>query len=586
MSAAELTALPRSPSLPMFFDNLDSFVEAPEGVAKLRELILDLAVRGKLVEQDENDEPVSVSIQTIERIKSRLLDKKKIQKDKKFAPTVASDPPWEIPDAWSWVRLQHAFEVVRGGSPRPAGDPRYFGGDIPWITVREITKDDGKFLTETRDFITELGSEKSRFVHPDDLLLTNSGATLGVPKINKITGCINDGVAFLNCFHDLIDKEFAYYFLTQQTPAFRAVNQGMGQPNLNTPILAGWFFPLPPLSEQRRIVSKVDGLMSLCDELESRGTERVRLREQASCSCLDRLVSSRSRRDLSSAWQRLSDHFEVLYASCETVAQLRQSILQLAVQGKLVPQDPNDEPAEELLVRCEKERKRLADANKISTKRRLPEVESDEREFDAPPGWAWARINHFCDHRLGKMLDKAKNKGTFYPYLRNTNVQWLEFDLSDMKEMRYEDDELEEFEVRSGDLMVCEGGHPGRCAIWQSEIQPMMFQKAIHRVRPLGGIEPQFLLLRLWCDFNRRHLDQFFTGATIKHFTGKELARYVICVPPLGEQKRIVAKVDQLLSQCDELSARLRERQSASQGLLNATIHHLLNHETLEGQSG
>ncbi len=257
------------------------------------------------------------------------------------------------------------------------------------------------------------------------------------------------------------------------------------------------------------------------------------------------------------------------------VQTLREFVLQLAIQGKLVAQDSSDEPTEELILRCEQERKRLADANKISTKRRLPEVDGCEEEFVAPNGWKWCRINHICDHRLGKMLDKSKNKGTPQRYLRNTNVQWLQFDLTDVKEMRFEDAELDEFEVRCGDLMVCEGGYPGRCAIWRNAAEKMMFQKAIHRVRPLAEIYPEFLLMRLWGDSCRGHLDQYCTGATIKHFTGKELARYAICLPPLAEQQRIVAKVDELMRLCDGLEAVQKQRRGVRLRLNRSSLDRL-----------
>jgi type I restriction enzyme S subunit len=194
----------------------------------------------------------------------------KIQKDKKPWSFTKDQPPWKIPSNWLWVRLQDLFEISRGGSPRPSGDPLYFGGKIPWITVGEITKDNSKYLHSTSHTLTDEGKKRSRTIYPDDLLLTNSGATLGVPKISKIEGCINDGVALFRQFHSFNINDYAYLFLTSQTDAFRGVKQGMGQPNLNTSILSGWFFPLPPLNEQKRIVAKVNQLMSLCDELEAK----------------------------------------------------------------------------------------------------------------------------------------------------------------------------------------------------------------------------------------------------------------------------------------------------------------------------
>lgn len=241
-------------------------------IHQLRQAILTLAVRGQLVYQDPSDEPASELLKRIQAEKERLAKKGSLKKDKMPWEGLAKYPPYKLPSAWIWTSLQDVFEISRGGSPRPAGDPRYFGGPIPWITVREITKDGEKYLTATETGLTEEGATRSRFIEPGDLLLTNSGATLGVPKISRIKACMNDGVAVLRQFHSFPLNDFAYLYLHSQTDSFRKVNQGMGQPNLNTPIIAGWFFPLPPLAEQQRIVAKVDELMQLCDRLETQLT--------------------------------------------------------------------------------------------------------------------------------------------------------------------------------------------------------------------------------------------------------------------------------------------------------------------------
>ena len=244
----------------------------PEQIPALRSTILSLGVRGQLVPQNPSDEPASELLKRIQVEKTRLTQNGHIKKDKRAWEGLPKDPPHELPAAWIWTCLQDVFEISRGGSPRPAGDPRYFGGPIPWITVREITKDGEKYLTSTEGGLTEEGATRSRFIESGDLLLTNSGATLGVPKISHIKACMNDGVAVLRLFHSVPLNDFAYLYLHSQTDAFRRVNQGMGQPNLNTPIIAGWFFPLPPLAEQHRIVAKVDELMAVCDRLEAQLT--------------------------------------------------------------------------------------------------------------------------------------------------------------------------------------------------------------------------------------------------------------------------------------------------------------------------
>ena len=271
--------------------HFDPLHATPDCIPRLRQTILSLAIRGKLAFPDPNDELVADMVHKIEFEKRQLLEGGELKADKKVWVNSSQNPPHAIPDAWRWVRLQDVFEISRGGSPRPAGDPRFFGGSIPWITVGEITKDAGKYLTETATGLTEEGSERSRFINPGDLLLTNSGATLGVPKISKIRGCMNDGVAVLRLFHSFDLNDFAYLYLTDQTPAFRSVNQGMGQPNLNTPIIAGWFFPLPPLAEQRRIVAKVDQLMALCDELETRLKDADARRERLLTAAIQDMIA-------------------------------------------------------------------------------------------------------------------------------------------------------------------------------------------------------------------------------------------------------------------------------------------------------
>jgi type I restriction enzyme, S subunit len=249
-------------------DVLAALVARADQVGALRQTILNFAVRGLLVPQHTEDDSATTLADKIATAKSALASNGGLKKDKDLMPS-PNEPPYLVPHTWVWLRLQDAFEISRGGSPRPAGDPRYFGGPIPWITVREITKDIHKYLEQTETGLTQEGAARSRFINPGDLLLTNSGATLGVPKISKIRACMNDGVAVLRLFHDVPLNDFAYLYLQSQTDAFRRVNQGMGQPNLNTSIIAGWSFPLPPLNEQRRIVQRVDELMSICDQLEA-----------------------------------------------------------------------------------------------------------------------------------------------------------------------------------------------------------------------------------------------------------------------------------------------------------------------------
>jgi type I restriction enzyme, S subunit len=276
LAAASLHRLNRPAAASTFRDqtrfhlqHLPRLTIRPNQILTLRQTILNLAVCGKLVPQDPNDEPAPDLLKRIAAQKVKLTTEGNLKKDKELVEGLPKSPPHKLPANWMWTGLQELFEISRGSSPRPAGDSRYFGGPIPWITVREITKDPGKYLMKTVGGLTEEGAARSRYIDPGDLLLTNSGATLGVPKISRIRGCMNDGVAVLRLFHSTPLNDFAYIYLLSQTEEFRMLNQGMGQPNLNTSIIAGWPFPLPPLAEQDRIVAKVDELMAVFDRLEA-----------------------------------------------------------------------------------------------------------------------------------------------------------------------------------------------------------------------------------------------------------------------------------------------------------------------------
>jgi type I restriction enzyme, S subunit len=191
---------------------------------------------------------------------------------------------------------------------------------------------------------------------------------------------------------------------------------------------------------------------------------------------------------------------------------------------------------------------------KAAVEGRLFENREIESSDDLPDDWRMAKVGDIAEHRLGKMLDKEKNKGELRPYLRNINVRWFEFDLSDIQYMRVTDEELQNITVRKGDLVVCEGGEPGRAAVWNKD-EPFIIQKALHRVRPSTDILPTYLMYCLASDANTGRLEKHFTGSTIMHFTGQAFRAYEIPLPPLAEQQRIVAEVERRLSVAQEVES-------------------------------
>ena len=251
---------------------------------------------------------------------------------------------------------------------------------------------------------------------------------------------------------------------------------------------------------------------------------------------------------------------------------LRQKMLDLAIRGKLVPQDPNDEPASVLLERIRAQKQQMVREGELKSKDIKDDTVifvgednlhyekyadgtvkciEDETPFELPDGWEWARLGSIAESDLGKMLDAAKNKGLPRPYLRNINVRWGVFDLTDLLEMRIQDEEVERYSVQKGDLVVCEGGEPGRCAIWEAE-NGIFFQKALHRVRP-HLVSSEYLYLVIYALSLSGFTERYFTGTTIKHLTGQALKALLIPIPPIYEQGRICRAANKALGIVDDI---------------------------------
>jgi type I restriction enzyme S subunit len=563
----------------MLLSNLNlSLATAPGGVARLRELILTLAVQGKLVQQDPSDEPASELLKKIRAEKDRLIAAKALKREKD-EPALTDDAlPFDLPATWSWVALGEVIDIVRGITfPATQKTREAAPGRIACLRTSNVQQtiewDDLLFVD--RSF---MGREDQIIQHHDIVMsMANSRELVGkVALIDQIPHAEATFGGFLGVLRPRkIDPRYAMAVL--RTPYARALlidssSQTTNIANVSLAKLRPLPFPLPPEAEQSRIVTRVEELMRLCDALEAKGQLEATQHAQLVSTLLATLTESETPAQLADNWHRIATHFDLLLDRPEAVDALEQTILQLAVRGLLVPQDPQDEPASELLKKIRTEKDKLITEGKIKRDKPLPPIAEDEPPFLLPDGWEWVRLDDIADNRLGKMLDKAKNTGKRYPYLRNTNVQWRQIDLDDIKEISLEASELEEFRLLPGDLLVCEGGYPGRCAIWNEPDREMYFQKALHRVRPRGGIAVELIAITLETDSKSGNLEHHFTGATIKHFVGQALGRYLIPLPPLAEQSRIVTRVAQLRRLCADLRQRLAASQSTQAHLAEALV--------------
>ena len=531
----------------------DRVAEAPDAVGRLRSFVLDLAVRGKLVEQDPVDEPASELLKRMAAQKARLIKARKAIRGK-VPDSDLGIPPFGIPPTWEWSVIESVSQVEMGQSPRSEHYNQVGNG----LAFFQGKADFGPRHPTPRYWCT-----KPRKIAERGDILMSIRAPVGPTNVADQRCCIGRGLAALRSF-DGLNREFM--LLALRCFQSNLASQGFGSTfqAITKKQLTGYSFPLPPLAEQHRIVAKVDELMVLCDQLEEARTAREDTRDRLTKASLTRLNAPDADVPTFRSHARFAvDVLPALTARADQVKHLRQTILSLAVRGKLVEQDPNATPVGSLLAH-----------------QRIPI--SDSKWVEIPASWAWVSVGAVAESRLGKMLDKAKNTGSPRRYLRNANVRWFDFDLSDVLEMRFEDTELPEFSLRPGDVLICEGGEPGRAAVWDEREDDIYFQKAIHRVRFLDIVDGQYFVDALRSSADDGRLAEYFTGTTIKHFTGTALRAYVFPLPPVAEQRQIVAKVDELMALCDRMEAGLAAENGTRGRLLESLLHDALAFATCE----
>lgn len=442
---------------------------------------------------------------------------------------IEEEIPFAVPQGWEWERLGNITTIARGGSPRPI--EAYITNDksgINWIKISDTEKD-GKYICTTKEKIKPEGIKKSRYVEKGDFLLTNS-MSFGRPYILKTNGCIHDGWLVIGNIQGVFYQDYLYYALSSgfmyQTLSLLAA--GSTVKNLKSDTVKSIIFPIPPINEQRRIADKLDNLITYITQIE---TDKAFLQN--------------------------------------IIKQIKSQILNLAIRGKLVPQDPNDEPASVLLERIRAEKEELIKQGKIQRDKkesvifrgednsyyRISSYNMSYREqlYELPANWSICILPDIAKIDLGKTLDTSKNTGKPHSYLRSVNVRWCNIDLSDLKEMLIEDEELERYSVQKNDLLICEGGDVGRSCVWTSN-ETICYQNALHRVRLYDKCNPFFFMYYMMHYESKGIIKDMCKGVTIKHLTWNVLSTIPFSLPPVSEQNRIVNAIESAFAQLDEIA--------------------------------
>ena len=540
----------------MLLSNLDLLATAPGGVARLRELILTLAVQGKLLPQDPADEPASVLLKKIRAEKDRLIAEGKIKRDKPLAGIADDEKPFELPQGWKWVRMGALVNSSEAGwSPSCNNTPRC-GDD--WGVLKVSAVSWGNFNPEAnKELPANLAPRPEYEVKDGDFLLSRANTeelvarsvVVGTtpPKLMLSDKIIRLDVsshvhrAFLNLSNNANHSRAHYVVHASGTSS--SMKNVSREVVLNTPV------PLPPLAEQSRIVTRVEELMRLCDALEAKGRLEAAQHAQLVTTLLATLTDSATPEALTENWQRLATHFDTLLDRPEAVDALEQTVLQLAVRGLLVPQDPADEHASTLLKHIRSEKDRLIAAGQIKRDKPLEPITEDEKPFELPVGWEWVRFGEASINRDGERIPVSSsdrdNRSKIYDYYGASGVI----------------DKIDGFLFDKTLLLIGEDG-----ANLINRSTPIAFlahgkywvNNHAHVIDTTHPVLMDYLALFV----NAISLEAYVTGTAQPKMNQAKLNSILIALPPLAEQSRIVARVESLRRLCAQLRQSLARRKT------------------------
>ena len=533
----------------MLLSNLDLLATAPGGVARLRELILTLAVQGKLVPQDPADEPAGVLLQKIRAEKDRLIAEGKIRRDKPLATVTDEEKPFGLPVGWEWVRLG-ALLPFRIGKTPPSKDPQYWADSgHAWVSISDMNHFGEVF--ETGRKITDHGAGVFGYDPlPSGTLIMSFKLTIGKISVLRVPAYHNEAIVSFTPLRGL-DSGFLKYMLPTVAKTGASKDALMGA-TLNTESLSNLVIALPPCIEQSRIVTRVEELMRLCDALEAKGQLEAAQHAQLVSTLLGALTASATPDELAENWQRVAQHFDLLLDRPEAIDALEQTLLQLAVRGLLGPQDPTDEPASVLLQKIRAEKDRLIATGQIKRDKPLPPITDKEKPFELPVGWEWARLNDLIRISSGDGLTAAQMApGGTVPVYGGNGVNG-HHDLANVEEPTL---------VIGRVGYYCGSVHVTPTRAWVTD-------NAFITRYPKAYLDMNWLYWLL-VGTNLKENDSATAQPVI---SGRKLYPIVVALPPLPEQSRIVTRVPALRRLCADLRQRLADAQTSQSHLAQALV--------------
>ena len=541
------------------------------GIKKLRELILELAVRGKLVPQDPKDEPASVLLEKIEAEKVQLVKEGRVKKQKKFPEIEEDEKPFKSPRGWVWVRIKDVGHDW--GQTKPCSKFTY-------IDVSAIDSQSGRVTSPSLLSAAEAPSRARKIVKAGTVIYSTVRPYLQnicvIEKEYSPGPIASTAFAVIHPYLDMPGCFFAAYF---RSPVFiryvESVQTGIAYPAINDKQFFGGLVPLPPLAEQHRIVAKVDKLMALCDQLEQQQTDSNATHQTLVETLLAALTrpTEEGGEGEQKALETFFQNFDTLFTTEHSIDQLKQTILQLAVMGKLVPQNPDDEPAGILLQKIAKEKARLIKAGKIKKQKPLPEISEGEMPFELPEGWVWTRFPEIGEMARGKSKHRPRNDPTLYcdgstPMIQTGDVTRADPEITTYTALYNEVGVVQSRLWPKGSMCITIAANIADTGILGFDA---CFPDSIVGFIPLDEqIDVQYF--EYFVRTAKNHLEDFAPSTAQKNINLEILGKLLVPLPPVQELNRIVAKVDELMALCDAIKTHLRETRTTQLQLADAIV--------------
>jgi type I restriction enzyme, S subunit len=556
-------------------------IEAPEAVPLLRRFILDLAVRGKLVQQDENDEPAEKLLERIKLEKERLLKAGEIRKERESFGLPDQQSLETLPTTWQWTRLATISREIHYGYTASSDKSLT---DVRLLRITDIQNSSVDWSTVPGCEISERDVKQYK-LEQSDILIARTGGTIGKSYLVTEVPVVAVFASYLirvKPARELFDQflklflDSSVYWLQLQDGS-----RGTGQPNVNGQTLGKMLVPLPPLEEQRRIVAKVSELMMLCDTLENATKTRETLQDQLSASSLHFINQEKVSPEET---QLILAQLPRMTARKTHVKALRQTILNLAVRGKLVPQNETDEPAEKLLEKIKLEKEKLVKEGKQKKEIPLPEIDETQVPFEKPLGWTWARFPELGIFGRGKSKHRPRNDSALFENGTHPMIQTGDVARSNGKietyTSKYNDFGLAQSKKWSkGTLCITIAANIADSGLLDFDA---CFPDSVVGFMP-NKVFPNAQYFEYFIRTAKANLLEFAPATAQKNINLEILSAVLIPLPPLEEQHRIVTKVSELMTLCDTLETELYNQELGQQQLLEAVLHHALTPMTETG---